>query len=146
MTSWLAVLVAWLGTFAGPADADPACLLLGGLDARRAVAFVLDEPDLLEGVYADDDLRAQDAEVLGGYRSRGLRLRGMVQERTGCEVRERDDDRVVLDVVDRLGPTRVEAEGVVGRLPRDEPSRRTVTIVSTPTGWTERAWRVASSR
>ena len=44
--------------------------------------------------------------------------------------------RVRLDVVDQLGPARVAwDDGGSTDLPRDQPTRRTVTLVSTADGW-----------
>jgi hypothetical protein len=44
--------------------------------------------------------------------------------------------RARLEVVDRLGPARIVwTDGSVTSLPRDEPSRRVITLVRTAEGW-----------
>ncbi|MCR4514706.1 hypothetical protein [Aeromicrobium sp. 50.2.37] len=141
MTAWFAALVTWWGTLLGPGDTAEECLLLGRLDAERAHAFVQADVDRLAAVYASDGLRERDVEVLEDYAERSLRLEGMAQLRSSCRVVERDRDRVVLDVVDRLGPTRAVARGAGHTLPSDEPTRRLVTLEDTANGW-----RVVASR
>lgn len=135
MTHWLLALLTSWSTLLGPDDTAAECLVLGSLDARRAQAFVEADPALLATVYAAPELRDADARVLAGYTERGLRLRGMAQLRSSCDVLERADERVVLDVVDRLGPTEVEGADGARLLPEDRPTRRTVTLVSTADGW-----------
>ncbi|KQO37390.1 MULTISPECIES: hypothetical protein [unclassified Aeromicrobium] len=141
MTAWFAALVTWWGTLLGPGDTAEECLLLGRLDAERAHAFVHADVDRLAAVYASDGLRERDVEVLEDYAERSLRLEGMAQLRSSCRVVERDADRVALDVVDRLGPTRAVNAGGAVPLPTDEPTRRRVTLEETASGW-----RVVASR
>lgn len=132
---WL--LAAWLGG----ADADPECLVLGGLDAVRTQAFVSGDRDRLSDVYVDEHAARADAEVLDAYRERGLLLEGMRLVRESCRVTDRSEHRVSLDVVDRLGPTTVRmADGQHRDLPRDRPTRRTVMLERVGD-----AWRVAAS-
>ena len=119
---WL--LAAWLGG----ADDDPECLLLGGLDAVRTEAFVTGEVDRLHDVYVDEQAARADAEVLRSYRERGLRLDGMVLVRDSCRLTERTRHRLTLDVVDHLGPTRVQTADGRRDLPRDLPTRRSVVL------------------
>ncbi|MCX6405575.1 MAG: hypothetical protein NTV28_01510 [Propionibacteriales bacterium] len=141
MTSWLAALVTWCSTLLGTGDADPACLDLGRLDALRAEAFASADPAGLHDVYASRTLREADAQVLRSWTDRGLRLEGMAQQRTSCRVVERSSREVVLDVVDRLGPTRAVGDQRVHRLPSDQPTRRTVVLT-----WTADGWRVGAVR
>ena len=132
---WL--LAAWLGG----GDADPECLLLGGLDVVRTEAFVSGDADRLRDVYVDEKAARADVDILRSYRERGLRLDGMVLVRDTCRVTERSRQRVALDVVDHLGPTRVETADGRQDLPRDRPTRRSVVL--------ERVgdvWRVAAVR
>lgn len=120
----------------GAADADPECLLLGGLDAARAHAFVTDDEAGLRDVYADDRTARADIAVLRSYRERRLRLEGMLMVRESCRVTARSSRRMTLDVVDRLAPTRVRAsDGAERDLPRDQPTRRVVILERTPAGW-----------
>jgi hypothetical protein len=129
-----------LAAMLGGSGGDPECLLLGGLDAVRARAFVAGDEDRLRDVYLDERAARADIDVLRSYRDRGLRLEGMLLVRESCRLTARSRQRVTLEVVDRLGPTSVRTEG--GRhldLPRDRPTRRTVVL--------ERVgdvWRVAA--
>lgn len=133
---WL--LVAWLGG----ADDDRECLVLGGLDAVRARAFVSGDEAMLTDVYVDERAARADAKVLRSYRERGLRLEGMSLVRESCRATDRAAGRVTLEVLDRLGPTWVEsAEGVRRELPRDRPTRRVVVLERV-----DDVWRVAEVR
>lgn len=133
---WL--LAAWLGG----ADDDPECLVLGGLDAARAQAFVSGDAQRLREVYVDEDAADTDMKVLDSYGERGLRLDGMLLVRESCQVVGRSGRRLTLDVVDRLGPTTAQAaDGHRRDLPRDRPTRRTVVLIET-----EHGWRVAAVR
>ena len=135
MDTWFVALLSWLGTLVGQADVDAECLALGGLDVARAHAFATGDADLLERVYASDELRAADERVLAAYAARGLALGGMGTERLSCRVVDRDDLTVELDVVDRLGATWVVQDGRRTTLPADEPTRRTVVLQRTLRGW-----------
>jgi len=131
---WL--LTAMLG---GTGDA-PECLLLGGLDAARAQAFVADDEGGLSDVYVDERTARADIEMLRSYRERGLRLVGMLLRRESCGVTDRSRHRVTLDLVDRLGPTSVRTEdGRQQDLPRDRPTQRTVVLEQVGD-----VWRVAA--
>jgi hypothetical protein len=133
---WL--LAAWLGG----TDDDPECLVLGGLDAARAQAFVSGDAQRLREVYVDAHAAGADIEMLHSYDERGLRLDGMLLVRESCRVVGRSERRLTLDVVDRLGPTTVRtADGHRRDLPRDRPTRRTVMLTMTADGW-----RVATVR
>lgn len=130
---WL--LAAWLGD----PDQDPECLVLGGLDAVRAEAFATVDPARLDDVYVDRRAAREDVDILTSYRRRGFHLEGMALIREFCRVSERAPDRVVLEVVDRLGPTWARsADGSRRRLPRDRPTHRTVVLEQVGV-----AWRVA---
>ena len=130
--AWLWLVVAWVG---GGAD-HPACLVLGGLDAVRAEAFVSGDAPRLADVYAGERAARPDAAVLRSYRERGLVLRGMRLERRECRARSTQADRIVLDVVDRLAPTAVRtADGSWQDLPRDGWSRHTVVLRRVGDAW-----------
>lgn len=133
-------LVWLLAGMLGGGDDDPECLVLGGLDAVRAQAFVSGEVARLGDVYLDDRTARADADVLRSYRERELQLEGMVLVRESCRVSDRSGRSITLDVVDHLGPTRViTATGDTRDLPRDRSTRRTVVLERTDDGW-----RVAS--
>jgi hypothetical protein len=125
-----------LAVLVGGADDHPACLVLGGLDTVRAEAFASGDVDLLDDVYLDERAAAPDVAVLRAYRARGLELRGTQMERRRCTVSERGADRIVLDVVDRLGTTTVrEAGGPWRALPRDGWTRHTVVLRRVGDAW-----------
>ena len=125
-----------LAAMAGSADDDSECLVLGGLDAARAQAFVTGDEHRLRDVYVDAAAARVDVEVLRSYRERGLRLEGMRMERESCRVTDRSARRLVLDVVDRLGPTSARTtDGRRRDLPRDRSTRRRVVLERTEQGW-----------
>ncbi len=131
-----------MSTLLGGADDDAECLLLGGLDVVRADAFTSGDAARLRDVYVDARAAHADTMALRAYRERGLRLDGMLLVRESCRVVERSSDRIVLDVVDRLGPTSARTvDGDRRALPRDRPTRRTVVLERA-----RDAWRVAGVR
>lgn len=136
----LLALLWWMAMVIGGADGGPPCLVLGGLDLARTQAFVTDDDAGLRDAYVDDLAARADLAVLRSYRERGLRLEGMLLVRESCRVAARSPRHLTLDVVDRLGPTRVRtADGHERDLPRDRPTRRSVVLERTDDGW-----RVAS--
>lgn len=142
MDDWLLTISWLLGAVAGQADADPACLVLGGLDSVRTEAITSARPERLLDVYADDALLVRDADAAEAYLARDLQVQGAAMERISCAVAERTDTSITLDVVDRLGPTWVVTpDGERRVLPRDQPTRRTLVLGRTPYGW-----RLAGSR
>ena len=111
-------------------------LVLGGLDSVRVQALTSDGPGRLSDVYTDSDAAAADRRLLREYADRGLVLRGAALQRLRCEVAHRGDDRIVLDVVDRLGRTWiVDSDGRERELPRAAAVQRSVTVVHTVDGW-----------
>lgn len=136
MSDWLVGVAALLSTLVGVADEDVECLWLGALDAVRVQAFVEGEPERLLDVYASERAAEADRRLLADYADRGLRLRGGALQRLECRVLRRDDDVIVLRIVDRLGQTWViDADGRRRELPRPAAQRREVTLGTTPEGW-----------
>jgi hypothetical protein len=132
------MLAAWLGARAD----DPACLVLGGLDAVRSQAFVSGDEARLRDVYVDRRAARADVEVMRSYRERDLRLEGMLLVREACRTTERSARRIELDLVDRLGRTWVRSDtGDRRELPRDRPTRHTVVLERTVD-----VWRIAAVR
>jgi len=131
---WCAVLLA--APFAVAPD-DPAAALLHGLDGVRAEAFRTGDASVLKSVYPErSELLEADTRLLRTYTDRGMTLRGGRIELLATDVVRHDRSEVVLDVVERLGPTRVVLDGGGTRvLPRDLPSRRRVTLRDTAEGW-----------
>ncbi len=129
MIAWLLALLASVGA------TDPGCLVLGALDERRSAALEAGDAAALTDVYpSGSSLLASDRGLVEQYRARGLRLRGARLERLACSTVARGSSRYVVRVVDRLGTAQVEGSAA-RTLPRDRPTRRTVTIVRTEAGW-----------
>lgn len=133
---WLWVLITAL-RIVSPAPEDRWAAALSELDEVRAQAFSEGEPRLLTQVYVRGSrARTADAAMIADYRRRGGRVVGAELRVLSCAVQAESSRRVRLDVVDRLGPARITwDDGSSTVLPRDEPSRRVVTLVRTPAGW-----------
>jgi hypothetical protein len=138
---WLWVLlVAIRGV--SPAPDDRWASRLAALDRVRAEAFATADAGRLDDVYARGSgaLRA-DAATIASYARRDGRVVGAELRVLSCHVVQASDDRVRLDVVDQLGAARVVwGDGTSSDLPRDQPTRRRVTVVRTSDGW-----RIAST-
>ena len=112
--------------------------LLEELYARRAHAFAIDAPELLDGVYAPGSPhRLADEGHVAALAEAGEALRGFapaVLEVTGTTVTE---GRVVVELVDTWPAYEVVADG--GSVRRTEPGRPAadvrMTLVRTPAGW-----------
>lgn len=133
---WLWVLIAAVRALS-PAPEDEWATRLSQLDETRAEAFAATDPDALDGVYVrgSEALRS-DAATIADYRRRGGRVVGADLRVISCRVLAASSSRARLQVVDRLGAARVVwADGSTTELPRDEPSRRVITLVRTSEGW-----------
>lgn len=122
---------------ASPAPEDRWATALAELDEVRAQAFAEGRPQLLSQVYVrGSGARVTDAATIADYERRGGRVVGAELRVLSCEVLAESSRRVRLDVVDRLGPARIVWDDDASTaLPRDEPSRRVVTLVRTAGGW-----------
>ncbi len=129
----------WLAAVASLVAPDRVCCdgLLGGLDHIRAEAFATSDQALLDHVYAPrSTARTADAAVIRAYERRGAHVTGADLIVMSCQVDDVAASRVRLAVIDRLAPARVVwADGTSRALPRDLPTRRTVTLVHTSEGW-----------
>jgi hypothetical protein len=133
---WLWVLIAAVRAVS-PAPEDEWATRLSQLDGVRAEAFATKDPSALDGVYVrgSQALRA-DVATIADYRNRGGRVVGADLRVISCRVLAASSSRAQLEVVDRLGPARIVwADGATMELPRDEPSRRVITLVRTTEGW-----------
>lgn len=141
MDWWWFLLVAVRGL--SPAADDQWATRLADLDRVRAEAFATANPDLLGDVYQrGSPARRADRHVIEAYARRDGRVVGARLRVLSCRVVSSSADRVRLDVVDQLGPSRVTwGDGTSTSLPRDLPSRRHVTLVRTDDGW-----RIAGTR
>jgi hypothetical protein len=133
---WLWVLIAALRAVS-PTPEDEWATRLGQLDEVRAEAFATTDPGLLGRVYVRASRAlAVDAATIADYRERGGRVVGAELRVISCRVMTASSTAARLDVVDRLGPARIEwGDGSATILPRDEPSRRVITLVRTADGW-----------
>ena len=133
---WLWVLIAAVRAVS-PAPEDQWATRLSELDAVRAEAFATTDTGLLDRVYVRGSrVREADAVTIADYRKRGGRVIGADLRIISCKVLAVSSSRARLDVVDRLGPARIVwSDGSATDLPRDEPSRRVITLVHTAEGW-----------
>lgn len=133
---WISVLVAAVTSLLASDDLHWAGVL-GELDDVRAEAFASSDPTMLDDVYAPGSAgRGDDASIIGAYANRGARVVGADLILLTCEVRSASADRVSLDVVDQLDASRIVwDDGTTRSLPRDQPTRRVVTLVRTEDGW-----------
>ena len=133
---WLWVLIAAVRALS-PAPEDEWATRLTQLDEVRAEAFARTDPGALDGVYVRGSRALRtDAATIADYRKRGGRVVGADLRVISCRVLAESASRARLDVVDRLGPARIVwADGSTTDLPRDEPSRREITLVRTTEGW-----------
>lgn len=115
---------------------------LSGLDLIRAEAFAAADPERLDAVYVHGSrMWRADADLIADYARRDSHVVGADLRLLSCRVLSSSARTVRLDVIDRLGPARVVwADGTSRALPRDEPTRRTLTLVHTRQGW-----RIAAS-
>lgn len=133
---WLWVLIAAVRAVS-PAPEDQWATRLTELDQIRAEAFATTDTGLLDRVYVRGSRAlAADAGTIADYEARGGRVVGAELRVISCRVLAASSSRARLDVVDRLGPARIVwADGSATELPRDEPSRRVITLVRTTDGW-----------
>lgn len=139
---WLWVLLVAVRALS-PAPDDQWATRLTELDRVRGEAFATADVRRLEDVYVPTSQALQaDAATISSYAQRDGRVVGADLRVLACRVESASDDRVRLEVVDRLGPSQVVwGDGTVVDLPRDQPSRRVVTLVRASDGW-----RIAASQ
>lgn len=129
------VVVAVTGAL--PAAPDKCSEQLVRLDHARAAAFAAGNSQALDQVYvASSRLAEADAATMDSFESRGGRVKGALLHISHCRVIEESDTSMRLEVVDALGPAYVRwADGSTSALPRDEATRRWVTLRLTSDGW-----------
>lgn len=139
---WLWVLLVAVRAVS-PADHDQWATRLAELDRGRSAAFADADPGRLDDVYASGSSgRRADTAMIEAYARRDGRVVGAELRILTCRVVRASDDRVRLEVVDQLGPSRVVwGDGTSDGLPRDRPTRREVTMIRTADGW-----RIAQTR
>ena len=133
---WLWVLIAILRA-ASPAPDDQWATRLSALDEVRSEAFATTDVALLDRVYVRGSrARGADVATIQDYRRRGGRVLGADLRVISCRVLSASTSRARLDVIDQLSPAQVVwADRSTSALPRDEPSRRVITVVRTSEGW-----------
>jgi hypothetical protein len=119
-------------------EAVASVAVLRDWDRARSAAWAHGDVAALRRIYLPGSgAGAQDAEMLGRWVRRGLRVRGMTMQVLSVELRVRTERRIVLDVTDRLADAVAVPVGG-GRssaLPRDALSTRRLAFVLTRTGW-----------
>ena len=133
---WLWVLIAAVRALS-PTPEDQWTTRLSELDEIRAEAFATSDAGLLDGVYLRGSRALDiDAATIDDYWRRGGRVAGAGMRVISCHVLAASSSRARLDVIDRLGSARIVwQDGSTSALPRDEPSRRVITLVRTAEGW-----------
>ena len=111
--------------------------MLRRLDDARAAAFASGRPAALAHSYLPGSgVLRRDRAVLDAYARRGLRVHGADLRLLRVRVLARGHRRVVLRVVDRLGPATVTARaGAALALPRDHPTVHRLVLRRTDPGW-----------
>ncbi|WP_110183221.1 hypothetical protein [Nocardioides solisilvae] len=116
----------------GPAHVE----VLRAWDRRRARAWAEGDHAVLRRLYvAGSATGRKDVRMLRRYRDRGLRVEGLQTQLVSVDVVEQKDDRLVLDVVDRVAAAFVVGDGVRRALPEDRPTRRRVEVVRRAGEW-----------
>lgn len=113
-----------------PPTRSPWAIVLRDLGDRRATAWRLGRPELLDRVYLPGSAAlVRDRSTLEGYLHRGLRVVGARLVVESVRVLGRSDTSARLLVVDRLGPTvAVDATGQHQPLPNDQPTRHRIEL------------------
>ena len=138
--------VAGVTAGARPRPAVTAAAVLHDWDVRRARAWAAADVAGLRGLYvAGSRAGRRDVAMLRAWTGRGVRVRDLTTQLLAVHVRSRTDQRLVLDVTDRLVGA-VAVGGAVGgavrtRLPADAPSAREIVLVRD-----RGRWRVESVR
>ena len=113
----------------GARPAVAAAAILRDWDHQRARAWAAGQPRALRSLYTDGSVAGlADEAMLRAWLQRGLRVQGLRMQVLSVRVRSRTADRIVLVVTDRLAGGVAAGRGVRVRLPRDEPSTRTVVL------------------
>ncbi|WP_229053536.1 hypothetical protein [Aeromicrobium sp. Leaf350] len=129
MDPWGLTAVAYLLSLLGAASGGPECLALAGLDLQRSQAISSVSPEGLAELFVDDAAAAPDLAALRQWSDRGMVLESAMLVVGSCTVAAGDAGQVVLEVVDRLAPTRaVDTFGGLTDLPQDDWSRRSVVL------------------
>jgi hypothetical protein len=117
--------------------------VLARLDRWRADAYAAAEPALLSRVYARGTRALhRDRALLGRYRRRGLRVRGLRMDVIDLRMQAQHSGAVVLVVRERLGAGTVHGVGIRRDLPRDDVDRHRL-VLQRRAG---RGWQIAAVR
>ena len=112
-----------------PLDASAAVRTLAALDAVRAQAFALRQPDLLARVYRAGPLRAADAATLARLVPRGCGLYGVRTDYTEVRITARRTGRIVLSLKATLSPSVLKCAGTpMARAPGSGPTALQVVL------------------
>lgn len=112
--------------------------VLAALDRSRAAAFAAPSLRRLTEVYvAGSPAGRRDRARLSSLLESGARLTGLRLHPVAVAVASRSPDRVVLEVVDVLGPSELRSAGgrVLQRLPGRAETSWTITLARVGAGW-----------
>jgi hypothetical protein len=119
---------------------DPEVRVLHDWDEQRAAAYASGSARRLRDLYvAGSSAGAADLRVLGDYRERGLRVKGMRTQLLSLSVLDRGPGWRMLAVTDRLVGAVAMRAGHEVVLPRDRPTGHEITMMRGGDG----RWRVA---
>lgn len=125
------------GAPASAADTDTdAGSVLADWDARRARAWAEGDVAALRALYtAGSPTGRADAQMLGAYAERELRVEGLTTQVLALEVLDESADQLRVRVTDRVVGGVVAGADEPAVLPRDRPSTRTLTLQRVAGEW-----------
>ncbi len=136
MDPWGITAIGYLLSMLGASSGGSPCLDLAVLDLQRSVAVASASPEAVIDLWADEISAAGDVVMLDLWQTRSFRLESAMLVIGSCTVVSQEEGRVVLDVVDRLGPTAaIDADGQRMMLPLDDWSGRTVVLREVDGQW-----------
>lgn len=96
-------------------------------DAQRADAWASQDVGALRSIYTPRSAAGRaDVAMLRAWRARGLRVEGLQTQLLSVSVRVQADDRLVVDLVDRVAGGVVVPGG--SALPADRPTAHTLVL------------------
>lgn len=123
------------------ASIDEGVGILHGWDRSRARAYADGDASALRRLYVEGSRTGRrDVAILKRYAQRGLRIRGLANQLLGVRTLHESQDRLVLEVTDRLVGGVAVGRGHRLALPGDQVSRRRVVL-----RLIDETWRVAEA-
>lgn len=136
MDVWGITAVGYLMSLLGVTSGGAGCVALASLDLQRSLAWSSSSVEAVESLYVDPASAAPDVAALQQWQGRGLVLESAMLVIGSCVAVPESADRIRLDVVDRLAPTRaVDRFGSATALPVDTWSGRQVVLQRVDGTW-----------